>query len=197
VGLDSVLILDMEINENIIRQYGLSEPDWNLTMRSFVPEYLIANGSFLKQGIISSKIAFVKTGLLRSFFYDDDANEVTTQFFQSGSLVISFDSFNNQIPSKENIIAIDDSELFVISYQKLNELYLSVPVWQQICKDLADKKNKDLIARSVQFQTLSATERYQLFCRQYSEVSKKAALRHIASYLGIDIATLSRIRRKK
>jgi hypothetical protein len=50
----------MKINENIIRQYGLSESDWNLTMRSFVPENLIANGSFLKQGIISSKNDFVK-----------------------------------------------------------------------------------------------------------------------------------------
>jgi CRP-like cAMP-binding protein len=166
-------------------------------MRSFVPENMITNGSFLRQGSISDKIGFVKSGVLRAFFYDDKANEVTTQFYQSGSLVISFDSFNNQIPSKENIVAVDPSELFVISYQKLKELYLSVPVWQQICKDMADRKSKDLIARSIEFQTLSATERYQQFCQQYPEVSKRVALRHIASYLGIDIATLSRIRKKK
>jgi CRP-like cAMP-binding protein len=187
----------MEINENMIEHYGLSESDWNLTMRSFVPENMITNGSFLRQGSISDKIGFVKSGVLRAFFYDDKANEVTTQFYQSGSLVISFDSFNNQIPSKENIVAVDPSELFVISYQKLKELYLSVPVWQQICKDMADRKSKDLIARSIEFQTLSATERYQQFCQQYPEVSKRVALRHIASYLGIDIATLSRIRKKK
>lgn len=187
----------MEVNENIIEHYGLTESDWNITMGSFIPENMIANGSFLKQGSISDKVGFVKSGVLRSFFYDDNANEVTTQFYQSGSLVISFDSFNNQIPSMENIVAVDDSELFVISYQKLKELYLSVPVWQQICKDMADRKSNDLVARSVQLQTLSATERYQQFCRQYPEVAKKSALRHIASYLGIDIATLSRIRKKK
>jgi hypothetical protein len=62
---------------------------------------------------------------------------------------------------------------------------------------MADRKSNDLVARSVQLQTLSATERYQQFCRQYPEVAKKSALRHIASYLGIDIATLSRIRKKK
>jgi CRP-like cAMP-binding protein len=116
----------MEINENMIQHYGLSESDWNLTMRSFVPENVIARGSFLKQGSISDKIGFIKTGLLRAFFYDDYANEVTTNFFQSGSLVISVDSFNNQIPSKENIVAIEDSELFVINYRQLRELYLSI-----------------------------------------------------------------------
>lgn len=187
----------MEADENLIRQYGLTESDWDITMRSFVPESIIANGSFLKMGSISDKIAFVKSGVLRAYFYDDEANEVTTQFYQPGSLIISFDSFNNQIPSKENIVAIDASELFVISYRNLRELYNSVPVWQQICKDMADRKSKELIARSIEFQTLSAAERYQTFCQQYSEVSKRAPLRHIASYLGIDIATLSRIRSKK
>jgi CRP/FNR family transcriptional regulator, anaerobic regulatory protein len=186
----------MEINENFFRQYGLSESDWNFTMRSFIPLNVKANDYFLKQGSISDKIGFVKAGVLRSFFHDDNANEVTTQFFQTGSLVISVDSFNNQIPSKENIIAADDTQLFIISYLKLKELYMSIPVWQQICKDIADVKSKDLIERSVEFQTLSATERYRQFCLQYPEVVKKTALRHIASYLGIDIATLSRIRKK-
>jgi hypothetical protein len=32
----------MEINENMIKHYGLSESDRNLTMRSFVPENVIA-----------------------------------------------------------------------------------------------------------------------------------------------------------
>lgn len=187
----------MEIDENFFRQYGLSESDWNLTMSGFVPLNVNANDYFLKQGSISDKIGFVKAGVLRSFFYNDNANEITTQFYQTGSLVISVDSFNNQIPAKENIIAVDDSQLFVISYKKLKELYESIPVWQQICKDIADIKSRDLIERSVEFQTLSATARYRQFCKQFPEVAKKTALRHIASYLGIDIATLSRIRKKK
>lgn len=187
----------MEINENMFRHYGLTESDMNHTMRSFYPENVMVNSYFLKQGNISDKIGFVKTGVLRAFFYDDEANEVTTQFYQSVSLILSIDSFNNQIPSNENIVAMDDSELFIINYQKLKELYQLVPVWQQICKDIADRKSNDSIARTIQFQTLSATERYRQFCKQYPEVIRKVALRHIASYLGIDIATLSRIRKKK
>lgn len=187
----------MAMKGNMFEHYGFSESEINLTTSRFSPENVVSNSFFLKRGGISDKIGFVKSGLFRSFFYDDDANEITTQFFQPGSLIISFDSFNNQTPSKENIVAIIDSELLVISFQNLKELYQLVPAWNQICKDIADQKSDEMIARSVQFQTLTATERYRQFCLENPEAIKHAALRHIASYLGIDIATLSRIRKKR
>jgi CRP/FNR family transcriptional regulator, anaerobic regulatory protein len=187
----------MEVKENLFEYYGFSEQEINLTMGSFFPENFNANNFFLKEGDIAGKIGFVKSGFFRSFIYDDNANEITTQFFQPGMLIISFDSFNNQIPAKENIVAITDSELFVVTYSKLHELYQMVPAWNQICKDIADLKSNELISRSVQFQTLSATERYLQFCQQYPEIVKNVALKHIASFLGIDVATLSRIRKKK
>lgn len=35
--------------------------------------------------------------MMRSFFYDDRANEITTHFFKQGSVVISVKSFNYQV----------------------------------------------------------------------------------------------------
>lgn len=189
-------ILKMQVNINIKEQYGLSDEELNLTMSSYTPLDIAANQYFLKQGSICDKIGFVKKGLLRSFFYNEEGNEITTQFYSEGSLIISSDSLNNQVPSKENITAIENSELMIIGYKRQKELYELVPAWNQICKDLADMFSHEMLKRSVQFQTLSATERYRLFCNQNPEIIKKAPLRHIASYLGIDIATLSRIRKK-
>jgi CRP-like cAMP-binding protein len=186
----------MVVNQNILEQYGLTKPEIMLTISKYRPETVKANHFFLKQGNVSNGIGFVVSGLLRTFMYDDRANEITTRFHLPGSLIISFDSFNNQIPSQENIVAIENSELMVISYNSQRELYELIPAWNQICKDLADQLSKEMIARAIQFQTLNATERYQRFCKEYPEVIRKSPLRHIASYLGIDIATLSRIRRK-
>ncbi len=187
----------MEIKENIPEYYGLSEAELEISRKSYTPLTIKAKQFFLKEGAVSDKIGFVRSGILRAYFYDNNGNDITTNFFASGSLIVSFDSFNNQVPSRENIIAIEDSELLVITYHRQNELYELIPVWRQICKDVSDKKNQAMLARSVQFQTLSASERYQLFCKENPEIVKKVALRHIASYLGIDIATLSRIRKKK
>ena len=87
------------------------------------------------------------------------------------------------------------SELLVITYERMQELYRLVPAWRQIAKDVDEMKFNDLMNRSIQLQTLSASERYQLFCEQNNDILQKVALKHSASFLGIDIATLSRIRR--
>lgn len=187
----------MEINKNIFQKYGMTDEEVEMTVKSYSNERLMANDFLLIEGKISNKIAFIKSGIFRSFVYDNEGNEITTQFFLSGNLIISFESFNNQVPSKENIIAIIDSDISTITFERQKELYKLVPAWQNICKDLADFKSREMISRSLQFQTLSATERYKLFCKQNPEIIQKVALKHIASYLGIDIATLSRIRKKK
>jgi len=187
----------MQLDANSIAKYNLSEEDLQQTMSSYTPESVKANTFFLKEGQVSGKIGYVVKGILRAYFFDDNANEITTQFYPEGSLVLSFDSFNNQVPAKENIVAIEDSELMVVTYQRQKELYDIVPSWNKICKDLADVKSKEMVERSYQFQTMKAAERYELFCKENPQILQRATLGHIASYLGIDIATLSRIRKKK
>jgi CRP-like cAMP-binding protein len=187
----------MQLDKNSLDKHNLSEEELKLTMSSYVPQTIKANEFFLKEGQVCNYIGFVTKGLLRAFLYDDFANEITSDFYQVGSLIISFDSFNNRVPSKENIKAIEDTELMVIGFEKQKELYQLVPAWNQICKDLADTISSEMIERSRLFQTMTATERYQDFCKKHPIILQKATLGHIASYIGVDIATLSRIRKKK
>ncbi|MFZ5941246.1 MAG: Crp/Fnr family transcriptional regulator [Bacteroidota bacterium] len=186
----------MQLGPESISKYKLSEEELKITMSGYTPLSVPANGFFLKEGEVCPYIGFVTKGLLRSYTYDDRANEITREFYPDNSLIISMDSFNNQVPSKENIRAIEDSELMVISFEKQKELYELVPVWNRICKELADQAGNALITRSYRFQTLSAAERYRLFCEEHPQLLQRATLGHIASYLGVDIATLSRIRKK-
>lgn len=185
----------MDIIERISTFYNLSDSDLEHSARAWELVSVPAKTFFLKQGEVSDKVGFLKSGLFRSFFYDDHANEITTHFFQPGSVVISMESFNNRVPAKENIIALEDAELMVATYERMMELYRLVPVWRQITKDVDEMKYNELMNRSIQLQTLPAAERYELFCKNYPDIIKRVALKHIASYLGIDIATLSRIRK--
>ena len=77
------------------------------------------------------------------------------------------------------------------------ELYQLIPAWNQICKDLGDIKISEMLNRTESFQTLSATERYQKFCNEYPQLLQRVNLGYIASYIGVDNATLSRIRKKR
>lgn len=185
----------MDFKERLIEHYGFTEKDWEETVSRFEPEILPAKSLFLEKGEVASKLAYLRSGMMRSFFYDDQANDITTHFFKQGTVAISMKSFNDQVPSREHIIAIEDCEIDVITHARMLELMKEVPAWQQIAKDVDEFKFNDLMNRSIQLQTLSASERYQLFVKKHPDILQRVALRHIASYLGIDIATLSRIRR--
>ena len=186
----------MDLERILYEQYKMSGSDWKTSRSYFESETVKAKYFFLKQGKISSKLGFLKAGLLRSFFFNENGDEITNHFFLPGNVVISIDSFNKQVPSLESIVSVEDSELLVISYASMTELFKIVPVWRQIAKDVAEIKFNNLMNRSIRLQTLTANERYNLLLQNNPEIIQKVALKHIASYLGIDIATLSRIRNR-
>lgn len=185
----------MDFKDNLTEHYGFTERDWEETVKRFLPETLPARSLFLEKGQVATRLAYLRSGLMRSFIYDDHANDITTQFFKEGTVVISMKSFNDQVPSREYIIALEDCEIDVITYDRMHELMNVVPAWRQIAKDVDEFKYNALMNRSIQLQTLTASERYQLFMKKHPDILQRVALKHIASYLGIDIATLSRIRK--
>lgn len=186
----------MDLKERLKKFYHFTDEDLETTSGYFIPEMVPAKSYFLKKGQISERIGFIRKGLLRSFIYNDNADDITTHFFMAGTVAISMESFNNQVPSKEFIIALEDSELLVITYDQVQELCRKIPTWRQIIKDVDEQKFHQQMNRSIRFQTLSASERYLQLMEKRPELIQKVPLKHIASYLGIDIATLSRIRKK-
>lgn len=176
--------------------YGFNKEDIEYTAKVCVEESYSPKQYFLKEGQISDRLAIVQSGLLRTFIYNDSADEITTHFHEPNSLILSIESFNNRTPAKENIIAVDQSEIYTITLDNWRKLYNEVPKWQELCRKSGDYISMQLMQRTTELQTMSATERYQKFCKEHPMVYQKATLGQIASYLGIDIATLSRIRKK-
>jgi CRP-like cAMP-binding protein len=185
----------MDFKDNLIEHYGFTEKDWEETVHRFIPETMPARSLFLEKDHVADRLAYLRSGLMRSFIYDDQANDITTHFFKQGTVVISMKSFNDQVPSREYIIALEDCEIDVITYDRMHELMEVVPAWRQIAKDVDESKYNALMNRSIQLQTLTASERYHLFIKKHPDILQRVALKHIASYLGVDIATLSRIRK--
>lgn len=187
----------MTLTEKLQKIYNLSDDEIAISFEYFSKEIIKSGTMFLRSGEVSGKLGFIVEGLFRTFKYDIDFNEITTGFSIPGTVLISAESFNRQIVGTENIIALKDSELFTITSEKMKELYKRIPVWQTICFDVAEIKNLNLQNRLLKFQTLSARDRYNLFCTEYPELIQSVPLKYIASYLGIDPATLSRVRKKQ
>lgn len=130
-------------------------------------------------------------------FYLNEAKEVTTEFYFPDDLAVVFDSYVFQLPSKEYIECLSDVTLSITHYEKFNELKEKYPKLVEFDLLMTETYASWLEQRMFDFRTLNATSRYNKLLNSNPHLIKHISLTHIASYLGVSLETLSRIRAKR
>ncbi len=154
-------------------------------------------GSFLLQeGKMPNEYFILESGLVRSFVYDFNGNDITTNFFVENSVVIEVASLFQRIKSKENIEALTDSICWKINFDTFQLLYHSIKNFNEWGRAWMAGKLFECKQRSVEMITDSATDRYLKLINEKPEVFRFAPLKNIATYLGITDTSLSRIRKE-
>lgn len=149
----------------------------------------------LEENKVCNEIFFIKKGLLRSYFYNHQGDEITNCFAFENEFMASFSSFITQNVAEENIQALADTELQVLSRDSLEQLYQSHTKWQEIGRKLTEMEFITLQKRMIAFQKLSATQRYQELYNNHQKYLQLIPLQYLASYLGVTPRHLSRIRK--
>ncbi len=150
-------------------------------------------GFLLKEGRICKNIYFINKGLARCFYIKED-KEVSSWFMKEGDLIISVESYFKQQPSYENIQAIEECELFSLSYEELHVIYHNFPEFNFIARVLTEKYYTLSEQRLFSLRMQRASERYALLMNHFPEIIQRVPSTFIASYLGITLETLSRIK---
>jgi CRP-like cAMP-binding protein len=154
------------------------------------------NKFFLKEGQICNFVGLVDSGVLVYFKSSDSGDEITTDFAFDGDWVTNNESRLKNTPSTINIRAIEDTEIFVLKQQDLNELYIQVPKTERLGRILTEQAYLKIVEQTIELQVLSAKERYENLLKKHPEIFRKVQLYHIANYLGIAPKSLSRIRKE-
>ena len=81
----------MAFRDRLIEHYGFTERDWAETASRFETISLPAKSLFLESGMVATRLGYLRRGLMRSFFYDDQANDITTLFFLVGTINVAMD----------------------------------------------------------------------------------------------------------
>ena len=139
---------------------------------------------------------FIERGMTRSFWLVD-GEEITTSFSTEGGIVFSMDELYYGLPSEEYVETIEEVEAYRIRLDDLRELFatnIELANWGRI---IHQNEYRRLHRSHKERLTLPARERYEAFARQFPEVCRRAQLGYVASYLGITLPTLSRIRAGK
>ena len=164
--------------------------------KNFSSREIKKNEFLSKEGRVYNEYFFLEQGFIRSFAYDTEGNDVTTNFYSSGQIVIEVSSFFNRSISKENFQAIVDCEGWYITYEQLNHLFHSMHEFRDFGRSILVKGFSSLKTRMLSMITETAEQRYDTLIKTNPEIFQHAALKHIASYLGITDTSLSRIRKE-
>ncbi|MCU0451445.1 MAG: Crp/Fnr family transcriptional regulator [Bernardetiaceae bacterium] len=154
------------------------------------------NDYFIREGEICKKIAFVLSGTLRSYFTSVKNEEITYCITFPNNLMTAYSSFLTAQPTPENIQAITETELLLISKEKVNALASQNLNWTLFLKTIAEQQYIELEKRIFQLQKGDAKQRYLDLLTKQPEYVQKIPLQYLASYLGITQRHLSRIRRE-
>jgi CRP-like cAMP-binding protein len=150
---------------------------------------------FIQEGKTCKEVAFVITGLFRSFYYSTSEEEVTYCFTFSNSFVSAYSSFLSQTKTAENIQALTDVELFTISRSEILKLEKSSRSWLKFFKLIAEQEYIKMEKRVFILQKESAEKRYEDLLANQPEYLQLIPLSYLSSYLGITQRHLSRIRK--
>lgn len=160
----------------------------------FEHKIIAKNHLLLAEGTISDEYLFLDKGYMRTFVFDVEGNEITTNFCAPGQVVFEVASFFNRTRSKENIQALTDCEGWFITYNQLNDLFHSLPEFREFGRSILVKGFSDLKNRMLAAITETAEERYATLLKTNPDIFQHAPLKNIATYLGITDTSLSRIR---
>jgi CRP-like cAMP-binding protein len=151
---------------------------------------------FVTEGKISTDNFFMTEGFMRAFTHTPKGEEVTTYFFNKNSHVSEVTSLFTRTRSMENIQAITACHGFLLSIEKLNMLFHSVPEFREFGRTMLAKEFAAYKKRTLSLINQTAEERYSDLINANKEIFQYVQLKYIASYLGITDSSLSRIRKE-
>jgi len=190
----------MEAFKDIIKGiYPLSDRDIN-TLLSFTHKEFYPKDSYvLQEGSTKQEIYFVAKGLICDTFSHKDkkkSNDYILVFLREKEYISSNLNFIDDTPSEYNLLCLQDTVLYVMDKKALLSLSTKNIEIAQFILRMVNQLFMDAIQGIIRLKCYTPTERYKKLSFA-PELFKNLSVSQTASFLGITIASLSRIRRKE
>ena len=149
----------------------------------------------LKGGQTCDCARFIAKGLIRSYYIKGD-RQVTSRFMGEGYIATSWISFYTQKPGNEYMQAVEETVIVSISYSDIQKLYREFPEFNTVVRKHLEYIFFLAEQRTQMLRKQTAEEKYRFLITNHPTLIQRVPLRHIASYLGMNEETLSRVRSK-
>jgi CRP-like cAMP-binding protein len=149
----------------------------------------------LRDGEICDKACMVVEGLARAY-YINEGRDITSRFMNEGFIITSWISYYQQTPGDEFIEVLEDTTLACIHYKDIQKLYADFPLFNIVGRKQTEYSLYQAELRTRMLRKHTAEEKYIFFLENHPDLINRVPLKHIATYLGMNEETFSRIRSK-
>ena len=174
----------------------ITDDEFEKSLLKFKKTIIEKGEFFIEQNKTSKQIAFINSGILRTYYVNEKGEEITSCFCMENNFASSYKSFILQTPSNIAMVALEKTELLVINFDYIQELYKESANWQTIGRLVAEKEFIVMEQYASILNNETAKEKYLRLLKEQPEILQKSPINFIASYLGITRRTLSRIRKE-
>ncbi len=152
--------------------------------------------NLLSEGDPVNVMFYVNEGLFRYYSYDEQGTEITTDLIAQNNWFGDARAFLSKEPASFNIEALEDSTVFMLSYEDLNRFYDEIPMFERVVRKILEYYLIKAMERGKKINRAGylAQERYMQFVTKHPKLANRVPAIYLSSYLGITPETLSRLR---
>ena len=172
---------------------SLKENEWQQFSGIWQPFECKRKTILTAAGETERHLYFVLDGLQRAFYVGDDQKEATIVFTYPHSFSGVADSFLTQTASNYFFETLTASKFLRTTYMQLAEVMNKFPAIQQLVLKLTAFALKGVLERQIEIQSFSAEEKFRSLLKRSPHVLQIIPHKYLASYLGIDPATFSKL----
>ncbi len=185
-----------KLNAHIAQHISLDEALKQLCTEYFVTLQVTKNTIIEAEGKVPQHLYFINEGYMRSFYYDDNGDEVTTYLAAPNQYMAAFLSLSQQKKSQENLETITDCQLLKVHRDNFMTLIEKNAAFKDYSLTVFERAFSAMSQRANDLATRTAEQRYTQLLEHQGNILQNVPIQYIASFLGIKPQSLSRIRKQ-
>lgn len=150
----------------------------------------------LEQGKYCGHLWFINRGAVKAYESVKGQDRVT-YFFLENMFFTNYYCWVTSATSDKSFKTVEDSQIIVIDYKKLEALCEQHHIFDTIGRKMAERIFVQEYLNRKLLLNCNATERYEYLEREMPQIFQRFALKDIASFIGVTDVSLSRIRKDR